>query len=503
MTLGNVIADMQNVAIIFDGVSGGSIQDNLLGTDASGTVAAPDNPFQALLELSNSSNVMVGGRRQDTMVGGPRQNNGCAPGATCSAAQEALGPGNVIAESPAQGIGLAGGNGDTIQGNLIGTDITGEHPLPNQACGIVLDSGTTDTQIGGALAGQGNVISNNGNHGIQLDKTSGATIEGNFIGTDASGTHAMADARGGVALSGSPSDLPGPSDTQIGGPDPGDGNIISGNGAAAAGITVGGQDNPSGSVTDTTIEGNHIGTDVTGKRAIPNADGVTVADGATGVFIGGLTSGDGNLISGNLGNGIDLNGDSSGVQIDGNRIGTTASGTAALGNSLSGIRVGSTSPGVQVGGESPGQPNVIADNGQDGVLVDGAQRVDVRGNSIFGNSQLGIDLTDGGNASLAAPTLSASPTRGIMGTLQADPNTTYTIDFYTTLTGGLGMPGLHMTQIGTESVHTEGNGTASFALASLPPGAITATATDPSGDTSEFSAPLRVSPDPGGSQRRL
>src|SRR5207245_227706 len=114
----------------------------------------------------------------------------------------------------------------------------------------------------------------------------GNRIQGNYIGTDVSGTRALPNADGILAGAGN----------LIGGTQPGARNLISGN--RSSGITING---PSGN----RIEGNYIGTDITGLLAVPNYVGVEIAASEDNT-IGGTATGAGNLISGNTGPGISL-----------------------------------------------------------------------------------------------------------------------------------------------------------------------------------------------------
>ena len=116
------------------------------------------------------------------------------------------------------------------------------------------------------------------------------------------------------------------------------GNLVSGN--TQAGIDVGGR--------DTVIQGNTIGLNATGTAAVANSTGVRMFGGAINTQIGGSSAGAGNVISGNTGYGVDVNGSSHSIQ--GNLIGTGPSGTTDLGNGLSAVRVFGTASGITIGG---------------------------------------------------------------------------------------------------------------------------------------------------------
>ena len=146
------------------------------------------------------------------------------------------------------GIDLEINNGDSIQGNFIGTDASGHAALANGGNGILIEDGSSDNTIGGAAAGDGNVISGNGNGpGVQIIGSSGNVVQGNLIGTDASGTTALGNQYG-VYITGS-------SDNTIGGAAAGAGNVISGN--IRDGVFILGDSN--------SVQGNYIGVDKSGN----------------------------------------------------------------------------------------------------------------------------------------------------------------------------------------------------------------------------------------------
>ena len=137
--------------------------------------------------------------------------------------------------------------------------ITGNTVTHNGNDGIDFGQGVQGATIGGTVAGQGNVVSSNSGNGIVLygTGTEGNVIEGNFIGTDSSGIKAMGNGGRGVLV------YDGASNNTIGGTTAGDRNIISANAEDGLYLTGTGT---SGNV----IEGNYIGTDVSGTKAIGN-----------------------------------------------------------------------------------------------------------------------------------------------------------------------------------------------------------------------------------------
>jgi hypothetical protein len=342
---GNVLSanEVAGIFLLGEATAGNVIQGNFIGTDFSGSSAIGNG----------ESGIAIHAARNNTI------------GGTDSGARNILSGnsfGILIATNDA--------NGNSIQGNYIGTDATGSSAIPNSQSGILLWS--EGTVIGGAVAGAGNVISGNGFAGIDMGGgSSGTTIQGNYIGTDATGAVALNNDIG-IFVNFS-------SDNIIGGTESGAGNVISGN--IGDGLAVNGL-----GATGNVIQGNFIGTDVTGTAAVGNGAGLSVAD-APGNTFGGTESGAGNVISGNAGNSLTVSGlDATGNTIQGNYIGTDGTGTAALGNG-GGFWIIDGSDNT-IGGTQDGAGNVISNNGG-GIRIDGPG---ASGNTVQGN-KIGTDIT--------------------------------------------------------------------------------------------------------------
>jgi hypothetical protein len=432
------------------------IQANYIGTDATGTQA-----------LDNHAGVTDGGPGGANLL----TVGGTAPGA-----------GNLISGN---GYGIDSITGlSIIQGNRIGTDITGTAALGN-GIGVYLTSG--QGTIGGTAANAGNLISGNG-VGI-YDAQTFATIQGNLIGTDITGSAPLGNESDGVVLSNDALAV-------VGGVAPGAGNVISGNGGDGI--------RNRGTFGGTTISGNLIGTDITGTAALGNGgNGIEIAN-SRGNIIGGTADGAGNVISANGGDGILILSSflpSSQETVQGNFIGTDISGTQSLGNGGDGVAIiGIGARFNTIGGTAAGVGNTIAFNGGDGVRVDTGIDNAIRGNSIFLNGNLGIELINNGNDNQSAPVLTSVISDGshitIQGTLTAAPNTTFALDFFASGTANPSGFGDGETFLGTASVTTGADGTVSFTITfnvAVDQGEfISATATNPNGDTSEFAADLIV-----------
>ncbi len=276
---------------------------------------------------------------------------------------------NVISDNALHGIVVLGpSEATTIVGNFIGLDRTGSTALGTQETGIIDSADSTGTVIGGTGAGDGNVISGNTVAGIDV---SNSTVLGNKLGTDVTGETAVPNANSGIQVGGA---------AQIGGTDPGDGNLISGNGTYGVFATG-----------PAVVRGNTLGPDAAGD-GVPagstQAIGVHVA--GNGVTVGGTAPGAGNIISGNrrpplaTGAGIEAFPATSGLTVQGNTIGLTTAGDAALGND-DGINLRGGS-GAQIGGAAPGAGNIVAGNtvaGERGAgIAIAASETVIEGNTI-------------------------------------------------------------------------------------------------------------------------
>jgi CSLREA domain-containing protein len=388
--------------------------------------------------------------------------------------------GNLVSGNRYDGLLLGAGTAATVVGNLIGTDATGSHALGQGADGSgdgIDVAGASGTMIGGAGAGDANVISGNDSDGI--DVTGGdSTIQGNFIGTDATGSSAVGNGVNGIYIP--------VSGNTVGGDSAGAGNVISGNGQFGVQIE--------GSIASgNTVSGNLIGTDVTGTQPLGNKDdGIFINAGAANNTIGGTDADAGNVIADNGaapsfggGGGVDLRfTPGSGNVVEGNSIGTDLSGNASdLGNANFGVSIDGS--GQTVGGTGAGSGNTIAFNNGPGVHVVSGTGNAIRENSIHDNSGE-ITLDSGANNDQSAPTLTSAVLAGANVTVNGTTSGAgpYTIDVFQSPTCTPDSEGV--TFVGTFDVQS-----GSFSQ-SLPTSStdseVTATATAADGSTSEFSS---------------
>jgi Calx-beta domain/IPTL-CTERM motif len=397
-------------------------------------------------------------------------------------------------------ISLTLNGGNTIAGNFMGTNPAGTALSPNGGVingpAILIGSSSSGNLIGGTTPSARNVISGTStgvtfNSGILITST-GNQVLGNLIGTNAAGTAAIPNDFGINMNFGGASNV-------IGGVTAAERNVVSGN--RLDGVDMA----PSGGV----LQGNFIGTDVTGSTALGNGNfGVVVVGSNT--LVGGLAAGAGNLVSGNTSIGIGIAVGATGNTIQGNRVGTDATGTVAVGgHSAAGIEVDASNN--LIGGTAAGAGNTVAFNLGHGVRVGNGTGSAIEGNSIFANGGLGIKLDGGlgpiindpGDADTGAnnfqnyPVLTAASVNAgsatISGTLNSAAGTNFRVEFFASavcepfnLSHGEGQ-----SFIGFANVATDAGGNASFGpvLFAAPAGqaVITATATDPLNNTSEFS----------------
>jgi len=362
---------------------------------------------------------------------------------------------------------------------------------------------------------RGLVINRFDGTGILALVSDGNTIEGNYIGTDVSGTAAAPNIGAGIFVGDSALN-------HIGGPASPTGvfpgNVISGN--AGVGISVlaffyGSR------FASNSVRGNLIGTDAYGRVGLGNGGpGVSIL-GTTGNFIGGAGPGEGNLLAANA-IGVAIGGSGPNITtlnfVVGNSIGTNQAGVN-LGNVGQGILIEGTSGSRAVAnaiGGPAGAGNAIAFNGSDGVRIAGPGDTGnpLRANRIFSNAGLGInlgsdgvtpnDLSDadtGPNLLQNFPLLSGAVvgTDGtvVRGTLQSAASSTFRIEFFSSASCDPSGFGEGATPLGSAPVTTGADGNASFSVfvAAVPIGqVITATATDSHDNTSEFSSCVIAEP---------
>jgi len=436
----------------------------LPGMDTINFSIGPASPLPTITEA-----VTIDGTTQPNFSGNPIiELNGTAASGKDGLLLAATGctvQGLVINRFSTAGIGVIA-NGNIVRGNFIGTNLGGTGSLPNHI-GIGLNNAANNT-IGGTAVGARNVISGNNNAGVLII---------NIVDSNNTNGGTSAGAR----------------------------NVKSGNGQN--GIFIENTSPATGSAN--IVQGNFIGTDVTGAAALGNGgDGIGIGN-VPGNLIGGTAAGGRNVISGNAVRGMTISGNlTTNNTVQGNLIGTDVSGTADLGNGADGVAFVAGPLNNTIGGTAAGAGNIIAFNGNNGVQIAAGTGNAVLSNSIFSSTALGIELgfdgvtpNDAGDGDTGAnnlqnfPVITSASSGGgntnIQGTLNSAQNTTFRVEFFSTATCDASGHGEGQTFIGSTNAMTDGSGNVNINVTfpvSLSGGSVvTATATDPGGNTSEFS----------------
>ncbi len=385
-----------------------------------------------------------------------------------------IGPNNVISGNVGPGVDIwtGGTNGNHVEGNFIGTDSTGTAAVPNASIygAIYIHNAAQGNVIGGNTASKRNVISGNTGYGVRISGagTDLTYVQGNYIGLDVNGTSALLNGHEGVAIVNSAAS------TTVGGDASGEGNVIASN-YAAVGIDSGANNN--------TVSGNLLGTDATGTVGMGGGNGVTLGSGAHDNTIGGATAAERNVISGNGGYGLRINGSGTDDnQVLGNYIGVDITGLASLPNGTSsGMRIENSAQSNTIGPN-----NIIANHATEGIYIYGADTDFnvITQNSIFNNTNWNIAIAaDGANEGISAPTIS-STSLGPSSVSGTSCNGCI-IEVFTSPSSS---PPAGKTFLGSGVAGAGGNWTVS--MPGLHGPYLTATATDPAMGTSVFSTPF-------------
>ena len=417
-----------------------TLNDNYIGLNLAGAAAG-----------NGGSGVFVWAESDGNFIG---RNDSRAPGVVA----------NVISGNRVNGIELGGSSSNTVVDNRIGTNAAGTAAIANGGDGIYITHGSRGNEIGGTayvntvtsqannptgskgtvtpvfvVPPLGNLISGNGRNGVLIDTGSrGNMLNGNFIGTTASGDGALGNGGNGVWIAGAPGNslvgckfVNNPFVYY---------NVISGNRANGLRVT---------SSNDVTVQGNFFGVGANNTTIVKNrldgilVDGTSVntqvggviplgnvsaGNGLNGIAVlgkargfvtfntfGGLlafkgaapnglngllitsTGGDNlvrtNVFSGNKGNGIELAGNASGVTVDPNIAGLNTKGNAVLPNGGDGLLIDGTAHGNVIGGalHSVIPQNTFSGNKGYGVVITGLAHDNRVFRSFIGTQILGLN----------------------------------------------------------------------------------------------------------------
>ena len=445
---GNVISgnDQNGVYISDSGTEHNQVEGDFIGTNAAGTLAVP-NGTGVFIQNGASDNTIGGtttyGTPNDVISGNlgdgvhivncafdntveadyigvdPDGNTALGNGEsgvaiyagaynnTIGVNASGSGSGNVISGNGENGVYISdcGTTGNLVAGDDIGTDYTGSYALANNDGVVILNYASTNT-IGGTTTAARDVISGNTSDGVDIaNVANGNTVEGDYIGLNAAGTAGLGNGHeNGVALYG------GALDNLIGGATTAARDVISANGQNGVYI--------SGSGTETNaVAGDYIGTDYTGFHAVPNDIGVNVTNGATSNYIGGTLAGATNVISGNNWDGVEVSWGAYATSVEGDDIGVGADGVSLLPNKASGVSLFDGADETTIGYD------VIAFNAYNGVYIgnEGTNSNLVEYDSIYGNNEDGVLITNGASyETISYSTISNNGNNGV----EVDANST-------------------------------------------------------------------------------
>jgi titin len=304
-----------------------------------------------------------------------------------------------------------------IQGDNIGTDVSGWRGIANGQQGVCIALGASFNTVGGTALGSRDLISGNAADGVLITGfgTDQNDVIGDLIGTNLLGSGPVANGLNGVLIDG------GAQFNGIG--QPGAGDVISGN--TYSGVVI-----MDPGTSSNWVMGCHIGTDYAGLTAVPNGIGVAIQNQATHNEIGGIAPGYGNLISGNTawgsgslgvlirGGGTMYNG------VQGNLIGTDVTGRAPLGNAGNGVQIDEGASDNFIGASSPDGANVISGNAYSGVVIAGygTMQNDVESNDIGTDSTgtvavpntYGVAILNGASFNLVTSNTIADESIGVL-----------------------------------------------------------------------------------------
>jgi parallel beta-helix repeat protein len=335
---GNVIVSNGGSGIDLRGIGtdGNFVWGNQIGVDASGAWAL-GNTYNGIAIWQGVKNNTIGSASvgYTNTIGGNQQNG--------------------------VWIGGVGTDQNVVIGNFVGTRTDGAGPIGNGYSGIAVQDGAQFNRVGGTLPGEGNLISGNTDNGLYIGGagTNNNQVLGNFIGTNSEGTARVGQGNNGIVIT------QGAARNTVGNGTVGGRNVISGN--AYDGIRI--QD---ATTLSNTVQGNFIGTNISGTAAIPNGlHGIELTNSTSGNLIGGRRSfGQGNLMSGNLNHGMAINFGAHHNKVSGNLIGPDVTGRYSLGNQPWGaMDITDEAHDNTVGGLLPDEGNLVSGNQTDGIAL--------------------------------------------------------------------------------------------------------------------------------------
>jgi len=454
----NVISANWEIGVYIEASDSNVVSGNYIGTDCTGT-----GTFAIGDTLIQANGIEINTVSKYNLIGG------ITPGER-----------NIISGNRVYGAIYYGHcSNNNIAGNYIGTDVTGSYSIPN-ATGICLDDASNNNIM------ENNLLSGNISYGLFIVTTGSEynIFRGNLVGTNATGTDTIPNDVGLLLAGGTKHNI-------IGGYNPSDRNIFSGNRYGGVELSDDGTDYNK-------IIGNYIGTNISGNASLANQLGIGISSLITGTWI------EDNVISGNKTFGVVLSDNTDSNTVAGNLIGLGIDGTTDLGNGAIGIALTNGAKNNIIG--SVGNGNTIAYNDSAGIIIVDNITVNnkITANSIFDNGFIGIDIfpagvnsndagdsDNGPNNMMNFPviaTTGCNPVSGqtfITGILDTQNPQSSTIEIFKAEPNSFNY-GEGKTYLGSAIPDASGNWT--IVVSGLVNGdEVTSTATDQNGNTSEFS----------------
>lgn len=384
--LSNVISGNRGNGIGIYGSHDNQIAMNNIGTDATGTFRR-GNAKNGILVTQGAARNLIGG--QATGGNDPTANVFVRPP-----------QGNLISGNEGNGVLInKGATQNVLSGNFVGTEASGNSALGNRLDGVAIENANGNELIGCTFQQSPfvfyNVLSGNGGNGLRITNSNDTTVQANFMGVGANNATIVANGGNGLLVSGTSGN------TKVGGVIP-LGNVISGNNRN--GIEV--RDQASGFLSFNTFGGLYA----FGTAAPNRLDGILITS------TGGNNQIRTSIISGNLGDGIEIGGHATGVQVFDTAVGTNTSIQTPLPNLGSGIKFSGHAQGNAIGGFKPSiEPQVtISSNRGYGIeFIERANRnfvfntyigTNFDGTAALGNTLGGISLGSGTSSNIIGGT---------------------------------------------------------------------------------------------------
>ena len=364
----NVISGNGGNGINLSGSSSNTISQNYIGTDANGSTNAAYGNARNGIQLSGGSSFnMIGGQFIDG-------NNPTGSAGSTTPVFQRPPLGNLISANHLNGVLIANGSqSNTLSGNYIGVDASGTNALGNWFDGVDIENSSGNGLLGCAYYQNPfayyNVISGNYGNGTRIHKSTNTTFQGNYAGIDALDTTNVSNGGDGLLVSGSSKHV------QIGGVIP-LGSVISGNRGNGTEIT--------GTVSYATNFNTFGGVPSFKTYAVPNyGDGILITS------TGGHNTVRTCVMSGNLGNGVEIGGDATGVLIEDTTAGTTTDINEPLPNQCNGIVISGSAHGNSIGGYNPSIETSVHASGNLGY---GIAVIDKAYSNSIVNTRVGVGL---------------------------------------------------------------------------------------------------------------